>query len=45
MEGNDVINLPDVIAKMGESLVDLILSKWPVSMDGLDGLHGLSMAA
>ena len=25
MEGNDAINLPDLIAKMGESLVDLIL--------------------
>jgi hypothetical protein len=25
MEGNEPINLPDLIAKMGESLVDLIL--------------------
>ena len=25
MEGKDTINLPDLIAKMGESLVDLIL--------------------
>jgi hypothetical protein len=25
MEGDDAINLPDLIAKMGESLVDLIL--------------------
>jgi hypothetical protein len=25
MEGNDAINLSDLIAKMGESLVDLIL--------------------
>ena len=25
IEGNDAINLPDLIAKMGESLVDLIL--------------------
>jgi hypothetical protein len=25
MEGNDAINLPDLIAKVGESLVDLIL--------------------
>jgi hypothetical protein len=25
MGGNDAINLPDLIAKMGESLIDLIL--------------------
>ena len=25
IEGNDAINLPDLIAKMGESLIDLIL--------------------